>query len=291
VLARQRIEVRDLAGGEPVAEGQQFELVVAATDNREPAPNEGRSTAVRVRVVSADEFLRRMQDRLTRAQSSATTLAELQRAKLRETLELLAALESDAPSLEPSESGDVPGPASSAEVGAALTGERRVQGDARALGRDLAGLAEAVLYARIDERAGALLERLDQQLSQSSARAFDPEPWRAVALEKRQGALGGSGLAGKLVDIVGVALEIGEDHAGGAAEALARAQDALELAGVQQELAVASEHQKKALARIDDLLEMLAEWDNFQSVLSLTRDILNGQKSLSERTRALDKDR
>ena len=59
-------------GGEPVAEGQQFELTVAATDNREPAPNEGRSTAVRVRVVSGDEFLRRMQDRLTRAQSSAS---------------------------------------------------------------------------------------------------------------------------------------------------------------------------------------------------------------------------
>ena len=38
-------------------------------------------------------------------------------------------------------------------------------------------------------------------------------------------------------------------------------------------------------ARSRSLLEQLAEWDNYQSILTLTRDLLNGQKNLSERTR------
>jgi hypothetical protein len=53
----------------------------------------------------------------------------------------------------------------------------------------------------------------------------------------------------------------------------------------------AVQNQKKTLAKIDALLEKLAEWDNFQSVLTLTRDILNGQKSLRERTRQAAKDK
>jgi hypothetical protein len=42
--------------------------------------------------------------------------------------------------------------------------------------------------------------------------------------------------------------------------------------------------------KVEKLLEMLAEWDNYQSILSLTRDILNGQKNLSERTREYAKE-
>jgi hypothetical protein len=40
-----------------------------------------------------------------------------------------------------------------------------------------------------------------------------------------------------------------------------------------------------AQKQIEELLGRLAEWDNFQSVLSLTRDILNRQKNLRERTK------
>jgi hypothetical protein len=60
---------------------------------------------------------------------------------------------------------------------------------------------------------------------------------------------------------------------------------------VHDRLKSASAAQKKTLAKIDALLERLAEWDNFQSVLTLTRDILNGQKTLNERTRQAAKDK
>jgi hypothetical protein len=188
-IARQTLEVAALGGGEPVVEGQQFQLIVSATDNCAPTPHEGRSAPVRVRVVAADEFMRRLQDRLARAQASTSALSELQREKNRRVLDVLAALESDALLQE----------GSSAEIASAVTGQRRVQGDARALARELAGLAEAVLYARIDERAGAMLEHIDQAFAQSEGRGFDPEPWKELAAESRSGRLGAGGLASKLV--------------------------------------------------------------------------------------------
>ncbi len=295
-IARARLAVRDLAAppapagattGDPAAapadapspvpsiEGLQFQLVVRATDAAEPKPHEGRSTPVRVRVVAPEEFLRRIQDRLARAQSQTAALLELQREKRRLALEMLAALTSDAPGTEETQS----------DLALMLTGGRRVQGDARSLARELSGSAEAVLYARIDERAGAALEVLDAALSQSTTRGFDPEPWRELARAARGGELAGTGLTAKLIDIAALALEISEEHATNAVAELGRAQDATALDKVREHLAAAEKSQAAVVERLERLLERLAEWDNFQSVLGLTRDILNGQKSLSERTR------
>jgi hypothetical protein len=279
-IARQTLEIAKLGGAEAVVEGQQFQLTVSATDNRAPTAHEGRSAPVRIRVVAADEFMRRLQDRLARAQASASALSELQREKNRRVLDLLAALESDALLQE----------GSSAEIASTVTGQRRVQGDARALARELSSLAEAVLYSRIDERATPMLEMIDQALAESEGRGFDPAPWKDLASASRSGRLGASGLASKLVDIVGLSLEISEDHATKAASDLSAAQDTVDLAAVHTGLASAADAQKLTLEKLDRLLEMLAEWDNFQSVLSLTRDILNGQKGLTERTRQYAKD-
>ncbi|MCY2958638.1 MAG: hypothetical protein NTY35_00575 [Planctomycetota bacterium] len=296
-IARARLAVRDLAapavgGGaqatptsEPAPasalEGQQFQLVVRALDGAEPKAHEGRSTPVRVRVVSPEEFLRRVQDRLARAQGQTTALLELQREKRRLALEMLTALTSDAPGTDETQS----------ELALALTGERRVQGDARALSRELSGAAEAVLYARLDERAGAALEILDAALAGSITRGFDPEPWRELARAARGGEVAGSGLTAKLIDIAALALEISEDLATNAVAELARAQDASDLDKIRTHLAAAEQSQAAVVERLERLLERLAEWDNFQSVLGLTRDILNGQKSLSERTRQNAKDK
>ena len=49
-------------------------------------------------------------------------------------------------------------------------------------------------------------------------------------------------------------------------------------------------HQARTLTEIESLLERLSEWENFQSILTLTRDILNRQKNLTERTRQFAKD-
>lgn len=284
-IARARLAVRDLAATDTALEGQQFQLVVRALDAAEPVAHEGRSGPLRVRIVAPEEFLRRIQDRLARAQGQTAALLELQREKRRLTLDLLAALTSDAPGTDTTQ-GD---------VSAALTGERRVQGDARSLARELSAAAEAVLYAQIDERAGAALEILDAaqaaSLSTSASRGFDPEPWRELARAARSGDVAGPGLAGKLVEIAALALEISEDLATAAVDELARAEDATDLTKVQPHLVAAEKQQELVAERLERLLERLAEWDNFQSVLGLTRDILNGQKGLSERTRQAAKEK
>lgn len=274
-IARRSLDVRELGRGEPVVEGQQFLLSITATDNRDPKPGVGASAPVRVRVVSTDEFMRRLQDRLAHAQTTTSSLAELQRDKARATRDLLGALETDELLRE----------GASTEINELLTGQRRAQGDARALARELASLCESVLYARVEERSGAALDMLDARLAQSLDRAFDPAPWRELADTQAQGTFGPPGFAGKLIEITGIALQVSEDHGVQAANALSSAQDTLDVGKVHAALAAASAEQQKALEKLDRLLGLLAEWDNFQSVLSLTRDILNGQKTLIERTR------
>ena len=60
---------------------------------------------------------------------------------------------------------------------------------------------------------------------------------------------------------------------------------------VLDRLQEAAGFENAALEKLEKLLEKLAEWDNFQSVLVLTRDLLNGQKNLQERTRASFKEK
>ena len=277
--ARVRLDVATLAGSPDPAPGSQIEVNVLASDNHEPEARVSKSAALHVRVVSPDEYLRRLQDRLGRARTSAASLSELQRAKLRRTEELILGLESD--ELLAADSGD--------EIFTAATGERRVEGDARSLARELCSALEGVLYARIDDRAGPLLEKIDALLA-ASDRTFDPGIWREASIDERAASGAPGGLADRLLAIAGVALEVSEVEAPKATAALARAQQTKDLASIHNELAAANEAQRAVVERIEKLLEMLAEWDNYQSVLSLTHDILNGQKNLKERTKTFAKE-
>lgn len=279
-LGSRLLEVSALSGEQPLLEGRQFTLRVTAEDNREPQAQLARSVAVRVRVVSTEEFLRRVQDRLARVRIQATQLGELQREKLNRTLELVSSLESD--QLEDG--------TEAADLTASLSGQRRVQGDADALTRELSSIVETVLYARIDERASDLLEELDRSLAHTTDRGFQSAAWQSLLNGYKQGILKSSGLAGKLVEILGHGMEISETHSRTATQSLVRANQVSDLAAVHQALSEARESQAKTLASVESLLELLAEWDNFQSVLTLTRDILNRQKNLEERTRQFAKD-
>ena len=71
---------------------------------------------------------------------------------------------------------------------------------------------------------------------------------------------------------------------------LRAAADTTNLEATHAALLAASNRQLQGLAATERLLELLAEWDNFQSVLSLTRDILNRQQNLLERTRPYAKE-
>ncbi len=272
-----RIEVNELGTNDaPVAPDQRFVLEVLARDTRVPEANEGKSAPVRARVVAPEELLRRIQERLARSRMDALRLSEVQRDKRDRVLELLAAFEEDGQR----------GSAEDVAVAAALAGQRRALGNAQSLASELASVAEDVLYARLDEKANALLLSYDERMTRVEEPGFQSEPWRELA-RSVEGERSSAGFARSLIGLVGLSVEIAEDHAQGAVTALDQAERALERGEIQAALMRAEESQGRALARIEDLLEKLAEWDNFQNVLSLVRDILGRQKTVQERTQRI----
>jgi hypothetical protein len=277
-LGSARIEVEALGTpAEPVAVDQRFTFAIVAVDDRQPEPGEGRAIPVRARVVTPEELLRRLQDRLAQARLAAIRLSDLQREKRARVEELAAAME-QASSLQTGEG---------LALAAALSGQRRVTGDARELARDLATVTEDVLYARLDDKAAALLEAWHERTASLADVRFHPEPWREVALAHREGRLGAGGFASNLVELVDLALAVGEDHAAAATAALERAESSVDVDAARAALEDAVELQTRCLEHVEILLERLAEWDNFQNILQLTRDILNRQKALRERTQQL----
>ena len=273
------IDVDTLFAPLPPTEGEVFELSVVARDNRAPEPQLGRSAPVRLRVVSADEFLRRIQDRLTRVRGKVDTLADLLREKQTYTRDLIASLESDEPA-----------GADLSALSTGLSGARRVQGDARALTRELAAIAEALIYSRLDERATSMLGALDERASRQDDRSFHPELWQELAELQESGSLGEADFADKLLEIVGVALEVSEEHSEAAVSGLRVAQDSSDLTATYDSLLAVADAQAAAGSGLEELLRLLSEWDSYQSILSSTRDLLNRQKNLLERTRQFYKD-
>lgn len=279
-LGATRLEVDDLGGpdGPPATEAR-FEIDFLADDNRVPEAGTGRTPPIRVRIVTREELHRRLQDRLAQARLDALRLSETQREKRARIVELLDALDGD----------DAGG--EGVAITAALSGERRVLSDAQALARSLAAAAEDVLYARLDDKASALLEFYDTRAQEAVDARFLAGPWRELASANASGQLSTEGFAAGLVGLVDLSLEISEDHVTAAVEALNAAESAGAAAEVAEHLERAGEAADRVLARTEDLLAALAEWDNFQNVLTLTRDILTRQKEIRDRTQQFAQDK
>ncbi len=280
VATSMRLDVSALSpSGVAPVEGDLFEFEVRALDTR-PASADGEadpagvgtSPAARVRIVSVDEFLRRLQDRLAKIRVQVAELDELMRRQIVRSRDALAALERESTE-EPSR-----------DVSSLLVGDRRIQGDADALTRELAAGLEGVLYARIEEKSGALLEALDAELARATGKGFPLEAWRGLAEGVRAGRLGAQGLAGQLAGLFELGLAISSEDLPQAVAALDRGSRRTDLGEIHAELTVALGREVAAQERLTQLLDKLAEWDNFQSILSLTRDILNRQKSVRDKT-------
>ncbi len=273
-LTRELVEVTSLAGEGLLAEGSVVAIQAQATDNRMPDPNETLSAPVRVRVVSADEFLRGQRDGLGRAAEDVGAVDN----RLESTLLTIGEFQSVT-------SGDDAELPDGSRVAAVCNEARRVRGDLEAVSRDLAALASAMVYARLDERAGAVESRLWELTADSPERTFQPDAWRTLGTDLAQGRLGAPERAGDLVRVVGLAL----DAAGPRAEAWIAALEGVRAASSLDEsraaLTLATNETNTLRAAIVALGSELGEWDSMQSILSLTRDILNRQKNVKEKAK------
>ncbi len=282
-VARTRLEVNELCPEDVAAAGSRWTLQVVARDNREPLPGSSQSAPVHLRVVTGDEYLRSVKDQLARAGERAGTVYEQGRSQLTFLQSVLASLEQI--------TGDTSPPDGQPDFSSLLHSAKRLEGDARALARDLAQVTEGLLYARIDERAAPLLDGLDQRLAEQTERGFPTQAWAELHAAHKAGELGQAQLAGDLLEMVGLALEVSEEHGAQAVSHLQGARDEPKPAQVLGHVEAALLAQVEVQASLDRLLAKLGEWDNFQSVLTLTRDILNHQKSLKQRTQRFAEDK
>lgn len=273
VVGRVRLEVDALGLGQPLSLGQAFMLTLVAVDGREPVANEARTAPIALRVVSADDLLRGVREGLSRVGESAEKLVRLADGLGRNLSDAEAAFTGEDLAAE------------LASVVALATDVRRAEGDARAVARDLSELAARLLYARIDGRAKALMERLDALLDTSDERGFQGGPWRTLADEHQAGALGQADLGGELVTLVGLALDVAEPHAAALAVLLQGAREAADPAGARALLVDARGRQRALADAAERLRARLGEWDDFQSILGLTKDLLGRQRNLEQRTR------
>lgn len=266
------------AGGRAPTVGDQIEIELRAHDAR-PALPDGepdpagtmQPTAIRVRIVGEDDFLRRLQDRLARVRTQAADAETLSRERLRRTGELLQSIESDGAS------------ASSSDMTGLVSGQRRLQGDLDALSREFASIVENVLYARLDAGAAGALADLDTRLARVSAKSFPVDAWRDFNAAVRGGQVTTEGVPRQLIGLMGLALDLAVDDSPAAVDALDRATRASDVSGAHTALSEAQQSQARVQQHLAELLDQLAEWDNYQAILTLTRDILTRQKSVRDR--------
>lgn len=277
-LASVLLEVNALRPDGLMDDGQVIALQTYAVDARVPEPNETRSAPIRVRVVSADEFLRRQRDGLGRAAEDVGQVDTRLSTTLTRMDEFTMAMDGD--------DAEAPTPG---DITALINDARRMQGDLTSIGRELSGLASSMIYARMDDRAGALESRLFELTSTSIVRSFQPEVWETLSAEVASGQLGSPERAGELVRLVGMALKAAgpeSDDVLAALEAVSAATEADDpLDGSRQALKEAVARARALRASIETLMNDLGEWDNMQAIISLTRDIANRQKNLLEKIR------
>jgi hypothetical protein len=260
--------------------GVELEIVFETSDLAVP-PHVGRDESLRVRVLSGDELLRRVKDRLAKAREQASRLSE-RLLEARRRCEELADLI------------DASGATSGEELSGlrtALALARRTESDGQALLRELTSVVEMVLYARLDDKAEPLLLALDRELGARRSRAFELDPWRNLVAEQARAPLVDEGFGVHLVSIAALGVELVDGPLAAGANALDSAAAADDADRLGAALATSAGEATKALALVESLLERLSEWDNYQSVLSLARDLLERQKALSERTRRYATDR
>lgn len=284
ILAERRLELSELLestaeGGEGAdSVGRQFELYLEAYDARQPA-QPGRAQVLRLRVLSEDELLRRLQDRLARARLEAVELAEMQRERRQTVDDLLTARAEERDALD------------ERSLAAVASGQRRVQAEALGLARELASIAEQTLYARLDADAANLLLRYEEIAAGTQVRGYEAQRWIELESALPPGEAEASGIGLHLTRSVVLASRLEWERLPEATAALEVAERSPSFADREAAVLAAFEAQSRALDDLEALVDRLAEWDNFQSVLSLTRDILNRQKALSERTKRYAQDK
>ncbi len=174
-------------------------------------------------------------------------------------------------------------------LSAAEIGQAQVTTRSTRLCADFSQMFERYLFNRLDGSAAA--ERLipfvlDQKRRSEQLDAFDFELWQRVRQQYESGTFGRLDVLGRLLGMLGVVLDIAAVDSPAATEAVSRARLADDVRERAEALQEAFVRQTRIVERLDELLERMDEWEDFQEIVTLMRDLLDDQRDLHARTRA-----
>ena len=167
-------------------------------------------------------------------------------------------------------------------------GQNQLTGRYREMSRDLAYLYDDYLFNRLDRTsaAAALLERaVLQRLERELSDTFDPELYRSLLELSEQGQIGEMDLMARLSTLLSLSLAISEELSPEAADFLAQGLTRTESGGIPDCVGASIEAQRRLIERLDELLVKMDEWEDYQELLQLFRDVIDTQHNLNVITR------
>ncbi len=233
-------------------------------------PNETKTQPRSLELVAEGEKTRKLADRQLRLKHAVAALRKNQSDKHAELQEIHGA--------------GAEGMISSKELAATEVDQSRIGSRSRQLSRDFSEIVDEYIWNRLDTSPTAervLLFRLAQLEQTQSAVRFEEQPLRALAAASEAGEFGQLDILGNLMSMLGLALDASEVHARAALQSLEKARITSDEASRPQHLAEALDHQVKFLETYDKLLEKMEEWEDFQEILELWRNLVDDQQDLN----------
>lgn len=275
-------------GPRELSVGESLIYRIVARDNHalgdEPQPNETAFADRRIDVVSPSEKLRLLGERQVRSKDEVKAL----RATQQEKLDRLEAILKE---FDGSEGDDAP---SADDIAAIEIGQNQITTRTLKQCREFADIFQEYLFNRLDTGAGAeglIAIVLDRKRTSTAIDAFDVKLWRPLVEAHSAGTYGRLDLLGRIFEMLRCSLDVGEIHSIEAAKSLSDARIAISDAERPAALRRALEAQKKVLDRLDELLAKLDEWEDFQEIVSIFRNLIEDQSDLHRQTmRALNPD-
>ncbi len=262
--------------------GDSYVYSVAAEDNLEvdgaAAPHRTEVSGRRVDVVSMNEKMRLLIERQIRLKDDVRSLRELQAEKSARLKDVLSDYEAS--------EGDRPPEAD--DLAAVEIGQNQVTNRATRLCREFGDLFEEYLLNRIDQSAAAdrIVPALAERKRASEAiDGFEFAIYRPLVDGYQKGDYGKLDVVGRLLDMVACILDVSESLSPSAAASMSAARILVDPRDRPTGIGQALAHQESVLRRLDELLEKMDEWEDFQEILTLFTDLLEDQRNLNGRTR------
>jgi hypothetical protein len=265
--------------------GEMLRFTIEAADTRAdrsgaPAPNVIRSQEVRVSIITKAELERKLNDWQLRLKEDVKKLLKNQKSRLEKLDGVLASVGvPDGPGGK-SSATDFPGRTDILDLEVA---QNRITSEIRRIQSDFVRISDLYVYNRVENTTvGERLLRTLLALSREAERPIDA--YRAVIAESTAGAYSESELLSKLLAMLGVLIDSAETHSPSVAESLTTARSTLDAEVRLDFLRTAKESGQKLVEALELLLRKMDEWEDFQEVLQITREILDFQKGIRTRT-------